>query len=60
MQCVIVKNQNLSKTRWGTAVKYVWKNSDSWKYVKIMIKNGCNFNAYVQIFALVIDSLKKA
>ena len=59
---VIVKKINISqKTRKSRAVKYDLLHSYTWKDIDMMMKKYCcNPNAFIQIFTVIIDSLKKS
>ena len=49
------------KTRKSRAVKYDRLNSYTWKDIDMMMKKYCrNPNAFIQIFTVIIDSLKKS
>ena len=59
---VIVKNIYIyQKARKSRAVKYDRLNSYTWKDIDMMMKKYCcNRNAFIQIFTVIIDSLKKS
>ena len=60
MQCVIVKNHNLSKTRTRSAGKYDWLNSYACSVNNVMIdKTCCNPDVLSWMSTMIMGTLKK-
>ena len=63
-KCTLCDSKNIyiyQKARKSRAVKYDRLNSYTWKDIDMMMKKYCcNPNAFIQIFTVIIDSLKKS